>query len=60
MKRKEQKIKCDVSTCVHNNCDDECCKLNEIKVSCNCHKDDVEKKDETICNNYKSCKEKSE
>lgn len=60
MKKKDQKIKCDVKNCVHNNCDDECCKLNEIKVSCNCNQDSVHDKDETICNNYKCCKEKSE
>ncbi len=56
-KKKEQtntKIKCDVSTCVHNDCNVNCCKLEEIKVSCNCCGDEVSNKDETICNSYRN------
>ncbi len=52
--KKNSSIKCDVTSCIHNNCDVNYCKLNEIKVSCNCCGDDVNNKDETICNSYKS------
>ena len=47
---KNQKIKCDVTTCKHLD-DDKClCNLNEIKVSC-CDKD-ASKKDSTMCSSY--------
>lgn len=46
-------IKCDVETCTYNDCKTKYCKLKEIKVSCNCNNNEVNNKDETICNSYK-------
>lgn len=46
-------IKCDVETCKHNNCEDGCCELNEIKVSCTCNNDSCSCTEETICENFK-------
>lgn len=52
-KKSNPKIKCDVLTCLYNDCSDNCCKLEEIRVSCSCCNDEVNNKDETICNSYK-------
>lgn len=46
-------IKCDVNSCLHNNCDDNCCTLDEIKVSCDCNSDSATKKKETACESFK-------
>ena len=51
-KRHDQKIKCDVEACKHNDCDSGCCDLVEIKVSCSCNPKDAEEKDATICENF--------
>ena len=32
-------IKCDVESCKHNNCDNGCCELDEVKISCTCNND---------------------
>ena len=32
-------IKCDVAACKHNNCDNGCCELNEVKISSTCNGD---------------------
>lgn len=53
-KNSKNNIKCDVETCIYNNCKENCCNLDSIKVSCNCCGDEVSSKDETICNNYKN------
>lgn len=61
-KNKEKKnysIKCDVTSCVHNNCDANYCKLDEIEVSCNCCDSEVSDKEDTICNSYE-CIEKED
>lgn len=54
MKKSNSKIKCDVTTCLHNDCKANCCKLEEIKVSCCCCGDEVSDKDETVCNSYEN------
>ncbi len=45
-------IKCDVESCKHNNCKENCCSLDEIKVSCTCNSDDATEKEVTICENF--------
>lgn len=52
-KKENSSIKCDVKSCEHNNCNMNCCTLDEIKVSCCCNSEDVNNKDETICSSYK-------
>lgn len=52
-KKENSSIKCDVKSCEHNNCNMNCCMLDEIKVSCCCNSEDVNNKDETICSSYK-------
>ncbi len=49
--KKDQKIECDVKTCKHLDSDNDMCKLNKIKVSCNC--EEAKEKDDTICASYK-------
>lgn len=49
-------IKCDVETCKHNDCNSNCCKLKEIKISCTCNNDSCKKVEETICENFKEKK----
>jgi len=53
MKKKNQKIKCEVDSCKYN---DSCknCSLDEIKVSCNCGNPNC--KDETICDSFEENK----
>lgn len=51
MYNKEQRIECDVTTCKHIDCGNNVCKLEKIKVSCNC--ENANSKDDTICSNYK-------
>lgn len=53
MKKKNQKIKCEVDSCKYN---DSCknCSLDEIKVSCNCGNPNC--KDETICDSFEEQK----
>lgn len=53
MKKKEQKINCEVFDCNYCNCDDCKCELEEIKV-CNCA--DNENKEATMCDSYKKRK----
>lgn len=47
-----QKIHCDVNSCIHNDTNKCCCELDEIKVSCNCSEDNVTEKKETICESF--------
>ena len=49
-------IKCDVAACKHNNCDNGCCKLNEVKISSTCNGDCCKKTEETICQSFKKGK----
>lgn len=49
-------IKCDVAACKHNNCDNGCCKLNEVKISSTCNGDCCKKTEETICQSFKKAK----
>ena len=51
-KKCNEKIKCDVESCKYNNCDDECCELDSIKVSCTCDKDDCCECNETVCESF--------
>lgn len=50
MNKDKQTIKCDVYDCKHCDCDEEACKLNEIKV-CNCRDDET--KEATMCDSFK-------
>ena len=45
-------IKCDVAACKHNNCDNGCCELNEVKISSTCNGDCCKKPEETICQSF--------
>lgn len=49
-------IKCDVESCKYNNCDNGCCKLDEIKISCTCNNDCCKRTEETICQSFKKAK----
>ncbi len=51
---KNQKINCDISTCVNNNVQDCMCNLECIKV-CSQGNFEVENKEQTICQSYKCC-----
>lgn len=47
-----QKIKCTVINCIHNNDTEYLCTLKEIDVSCTCNKERCIDKKETICNSF--------
>ena len=49
-------IKCDVESCKHNNCENVCCELDEIKISCTCNNNCCKKTEETICQSFKKAK----
>ena len=53
-KDNNQNIKCNVTSCCHNNQNDKKCDLSEIYVSCTCNKDDCTCSKETICESFKS------
>lgn len=55
MKEKEQTIGCTVYDCKYCNCDNDCCKLKEVKI-CNCS--GCGDKENTMCDNYKEKKAK--
>lgn len=50
--KKNTNIKCNVASCKYNDCDNDCCSLDEIQVSCNCRHDAVSEKDSTICASF--------
>lgn len=50
MSKNENKIKCDVESCKHN-CEKKC-RLNEVKISCNCGCNECNCIDETICESF--------
>lgn len=55
MSKKEkcnEKIKCDVESCTNNNCEEGCCELNSIEVSCTCDNDSCKECEETICASF--------
>lgn len=54
---KFQKIKCNVESCDFNDCKQKECILDEILVSCDCNKDKVKEKSETICKSFKNTNE---
>ena len=49
-------IKCDVESCKHNNCENGCCELDEIKISCTCNYNCCKITEETICQSFKKAK----
>lgn len=54
-KKKDNKsIKCNVESCIHNDCDNEYCKLEEIQVTCSCDNNKADKQ-ETICDSFEKC-----
>lgn len=59
-KKVNTKIKCDVESCEHNNCDEGYCELDEIKVGCTCDNDECEATEETVCESFKSSDDNSE
>ena len=54
----KQKINCNVHTCKHCNCDEDCCALREIEIKN--QSGQATDKRETICNNYELENEKME
>lgn len=54
-KKKDNKhIKCNVESCIHNDCDCNYCELDEIQVTCSCDNDKACKQ-ETICDSFEEC-----
>ncbi len=53
-KKKNERIKCNVESCDHNNKKDNCCELDEIEVSCTCKNDECCDCDETICSSFEN------
>ena len=50
--KKQNNIKCDVSSCNYNNCEEGTCKLKEVHISCNCDKDNCHDSLETVCQSF--------
>lgn len=50
--KSNDKIKCDVNSCTHNNTDDKCCELESIKISCTCDVNECHDCKETICESF--------
>ena len=53
MSKNKSKIKCDVSSCENNNCEEGTCQLKEVCISCSCDNDDCHEICETICQSFK-------
>lgn len=51
--KKNYNIKCDVTSCEHNNSKEGACNLKNISVSCNCCGDQCHDSYETICQSFK-------
>lgn len=47
-------IKCNVATCIHNDCNNACCSLDEIKISCTCDNDCCKETGETVCESFET------
>jgi hypothetical protein len=54
MKKYNQKIKCDVDSCKHNDCREKMCQLHEVKVGCGCKVPNC--KDDTVCDSFEENK----
>ena len=50
MNKNDNKIKCDVETCKHN--DSKQCNLDNVKISCNCGCNECNCVDDTICESF--------
>ena len=46
-------IKCDVTSCENNNCEEGTCQLENVSISCSCDTDDCHDSCETICQSFK-------
>lgn len=58
-KSKNNNIKCDVESCKYNNCTDNICELESIKVTCTCNNDECDCSENTICDSFE-CNEEME
>lgn len=55
MNNDKNAVKCDVTSCCHNDCN--CgCNLKDVKISCTCDKQNA-CKSETICDSFEEKKE---
>ncbi len=50
--KKNQTIKCDVTSCAYNDCKEKVCNLSHIKVSSTTDNDECKTKKETICDSF--------
>ena len=48
--KKDTKVKCDVLSCKHNDCN--LCNLETLDISCTCSGDECATKKETICKSF--------
>lgn len=48
--KKDTKVKCDVESCKHNDCN--LCNLEVLDISCTCSGDECSNKRETICKSF--------
>ncbi len=46
-------IKCNVSSCNYNNCEEGTCQLEEVCISCSCDNDKCHDVCETVCQSFK-------
>lgn len=46
------KIKCNVNSCEHNNTDNKHCELENISISCICNENECHDCNETICESF--------
>ncbi len=53
-KKKDPKIKCNVDSCQHNNCEEGICDLETISVSCTCNNDECCDCKETVCESFET------
>lgn len=56
MNKSNSSIKCDVSSCNFNNCEEGTCQLEEVCISCSCDSDKCCDTTETICQSFESTK----
>lgn len=52
-KKSNVNIKCDVSSCENNNCEEGTCRLEKVCISCSCDNDKCHDTCETICQSFK-------
>lgn len=53
-KKSNSNIKCDVTSCDHNNCKDGTCCLEQVEISCSCNNDECADCGETICQSFET------